>query len=688
MNNLKFFAIIALGLLAATAVNAQQYNTVDSEVADLPAMVDTVTELESDAINSEQHNKWSKSTNFVKGIEAMDKASTISEDVDDDETVAYKQAITFFQKELKQHPKNGYAKCNIAMCKYRIACINLNKYILSLLNGENGQEVTSEDVLMKYQEQYEEKCKENEKDVREIIKILDEGMAMMPAADKETRCNVLIKKYEILKYISAGSDELMNCLTQATRIHPCQESYSNLVYHLTVNNHDNVVSKDTIDKYIKEATTVIPNDYQVKKYITEREYNNKNYAKALELAKELCEENPDDGYSMGIRASANIKLHNYKDAIDDVITLANNNNLLDPFTPIGNIINLDKNNNLPLALDAVREQEKKKMVTPYDVMEEEDEMGETTPVNWLLVEAQIHDAISHDYNKALECTQRSCDMFKQNGKDIDPSVLTLMGIMYYKLGKVDKALAILNDAAKKEGELSSGTNALEKMIEIESNCGMTDKAINDIQVLINLSEESNYPYCYSMLGWAYSSKGDWDNAIKAYEQWCELDESIKMAKIMKARALILSGDEDNGREIMQQVLDNGDFTGNEELKMFPLYYLGRTGESRAILDRLAANTLEVNNMTSEEKDEKEENGTLPEVLSFYDTACWYSLQGDSDNALKYLKLNYEADKNESLGFGYTILDYDFDNVRDNPEFLNIINQYKTRWLKGEYKPVK
>ena len=696
MNNLKIFILIAFGLFATIAVNAQRdhsfkhnkhladanLETVDSNV-DSIAFSDFNVEsiaFSDDYINSKQYNKWRKSTYFVKGIDAMEQATSFnSDDSDDDldETVTYKNAITFFQKELQKHPGNGYAKCNIGVCKYNIASINLNKFTFDIFNS--ALEAIDEDYLTKLDENYQKKSEEKEKDVRDAITLLDQGMAMMPAADKKTRCAVLIKKYEMLDDISADYQELLNCLTQATSIHPCENSYMALISFLTENDE---VSEETKVKYLKEAATVIPNNYHVKLYLAESEYNNKNYAKALELTNQLCEDYPNSTSSLKmLRYLIYIKLHNYKEALDDVITLANDEILDEPYDALAYIINQDKNNNLQLVLDAVREQELKKMV-PVKVADETEE----TPINWPLIEAQIHDKIAHDYNKALECAQRSLKKNKQDGDSPDPDMLSYMGIMYYKLGSVDKALAALNEAAKKSGYYL-GNKHIETMIEIESNCGMCDKVINDSQVLNAISSESNN-YCYTMLGWAYSSKRDWNSAIKAYNQWIESNDSSIIAKIMLGRALILSGDDENGCELMQQILDNSDFTNNQELKLYTLYYLGRTTEARAIFDKLVASTHEVMNMTIEEKEEKEENEELPEVLELYNIACWYSLLGDSEKALQYLKLNFETDNDYSLCFDYAILDYDFDNVRDNPEFLNIINEYKTRWLNGEYKPVK
>ena len=207
MNNLKFFAIIAFALFAAIAINAQHNYAFEPDETDLVAVdsvedvvLEQVAPIELETIDSEQYNKWSKSSNFVKGIEAMFYASSISDDsisINEDKIAVYKKAITFFQKELKQHPKNGYAKCNIAMCKHHIASSTLNKYLLNLFDNEM-MDAVSEEKLEALEEGYQEKLKEKEKDVREAIKTLDEGLSMIPAADKEIKCQVLIKKYEML----------------------------------------------------------------------------------------------------------------------------------------------------------------------------------------------------------------------------------------------------------------------------------------------------------------------------------------------------------------------------------------------------------------------------------------------------------------------------------------------------------
>ena len=35
-----------------------------------------------------------------------------------------------------------------------------------------------------------------------------------------------------------------------------------------------------------------------------------------------------------------------------------------------------------------------------------------------------------------------------------------------------------------------------------------------------------------------------------------------------------------------------------------------------------------------------------------------------------------------MNYYYTILDYDFYNIRQNPEYISLINEYKDKWLSG------
>lgn len=386
-----------------------------------------------------------------------------------------------------------------------------------------------------------------------------------------------------------------------------------------------------------------------------------NYDKALEIINQLIANDPDDTSLLMMRASTLSHAERYNEAVDDVIKLANSDAIEDVYSPLAEIASTS-DENLNMVLDAITKQE-------------QHQLADELPVNWSFVKALMHDNITHDYNKALECAKNAVKI------NSDVSTLMFLADYYYKLGDVNKALYILDVAAVKDDE---NDEAFKHKIEIEMNCGLADQVINDAKVLRYL-DSNLMSYSYSSLGWALSAKGDWKNAIDCYEQWAKSEEDNIMPTYYKARALVLSGQVNEGREILNEILASHDFKDNEEMKMTVLYYLGRTTESKAILDQLTVNSTHLIEMTYEELEALK---GLPEVMSNYNLACAYALHGDSDQAFSFLKKHFDGDSKDVLNYGYTILDYDFDNVRDNPEFINIINEYKNRWLKGEYKSIK
>ena len=649
MNKLRILAITLFAMLAASATWGQDdYET--TPVND---------ETQSEAIDSKQYNKWRSSKNFKQGVQMMNKGIEAS-DEENDELEPYKSAIIFFNKELKQHPLNAYAKCNIAICETHIAGITLNKTMVDLFNGEDVIKIPSgatEDERMALIDAfYQEKLKEKESAITNALKLLDEGIAMLPAADKETRCKALLAKSDILKENDLDEALQEASLIEATNVHPCDNSYLNLLYFYSERNNT-----EKVEKYAQEAQAYIPDNTIVQTYMAACAVKAEDYDKALKIINQLIVNNPDDTDLLKMRASTLSHAKRYREAVDDVVTLANKGAIDDAYTPLAAIATISEEN-LNMVLETIGKQE-------------QHQFSDELPMNWSLVEAIMHDNVTHDYNKALECAKQAVNISN------DVPTLMFLADIYYKLGDVNKALYILDVAAIKDDE---NDNAFKHKIEMEMNCGLADQVINDAKVQKYLGS-GLMSFSYSALGWALSAKGDWKNAIDCYEQWAKSEEDNILPTYYKARVLVLAGKVNEGREILNEILASYDFTGNDEMKMNVLYYLGRTTESKAILDQLTANTTQVMEMTNKDLESTEQ---LPEVMSLYNLACAHALHGNSDQALSFLKKHFDGNSDDALNYDYTILDYDFDNVRDNPEFLNIINQYKTRWLKGEYKPVK
>lgn len=655
MNKFRILAATLIAMLSATAWCQDDY--VNDET--VPDNAETLAEV----IDSKQHNKWTGSKNFVLGVQSMTHEidDVATDDAEVDEAEPYKSAIALFKKELKQHPRNAYAKCNIAICETHIASISLNKTLVDIFNGEDVIKIplgTSDEEKMALLEAfYQEKLKEKESAVNNALKLLDEGIAMLPAADKQSRCKALLAKSEILKDNDFDDAVQEACLIEATKVHPCDESYLNLLYFYSERNNT-----EKVEKCAQEAESYLPENPIVQSYKAACAVKAGDYDKALAIINLLIAGDPDNAELLKMRASTLTHAKRYREAVDDLVAMANADALDDAYTPLAAIA-VTSDENLNMVLDAISSQEQRQVT---------DEL----PMNWPFVEAMMQNNIAHDYPKALECAKKAVNISN------NVSTLMFLADVYYKLGDVDKALYILDVTAARDEE---NDDVLKSKIDKEMNCGMADRVITDSKVQSYLGNSDLMPFSYSCLGWALSAKGDWKNAIACYDEWAKSDEGNMIPAYYKARALVLAGQVNEGREILTGILASNDFTGNEEMKMNILYYLGRTTESRAILDRLAASTEQVRAMSSNEIEEAEQ---LPEVMSLYNLACAFSLHGDSDKSLQYLKQHFESQQDDAINYDYSILDYDFDNVRQTPEFLNIINEFKTRWLKGEYKPAK
>ena len=284
-----------------------------------------------------------------------------------------------------------------------------------------------------------------------------------------------------------------------------------------------------------------------------------------------------------------------------------------------------------------------------------------------------------EYQKAIDLLKEA---LKNDSESYDAKTISLMGESYYMLGDVDKALVLMDEAIKQNAQSGdSGNNEyITRKIALEMDNGMVDQVLHDAQVAEILCQGNAYDLVniYSAQGWAYSTMNKWDDAIAAYGKWSDLDNDNNSPRYWAARALILSGDVAQGREELTSILNNMDFTQNQEMKMNVLYYLGRKAEAKEILKVLVSNTEQVGKMSAIEKDAAE---SLPEVMPLYNIACAYSLLGDKNKALDYLKLYYESAEMEPT-FEYAVLDRDFDNIRNNPKFMKLINNYKQQWKNG------
>lgn len=640
-NNIKILAMAVL--LAATWQGVLAQDIVDDDNLEMVEV--------SEGIDSKQYNKWTRSSHFKNGVDAMNKQK-------------YEIAEEMLVKELKQHPHNGYAQCNLAWCKYLATNAAFNEVVYNLINNANDPDEA--------QKVYSRMRQSTLEDHNSYAAMMMKGIAMLPAADKESLCQAYLKHRDILKAAEADSALQVHSLQQAIKIHPCFSSYVEIMeFYVNLNDLDAATA------YAIEAGDILSDDYTAQRLKATAFQYQKNYDKALSLIEKLMEQNSSDIDLRVARCEIYVDQGNYKNALADYDFMVKNfePNEFDPLRLLSAIASIDPEAR-KAALDYVHQRQ--------DI----DDKTEGT-LNWNVMEGMLLYS-NNDYKESIKCYERGLETNKS------AELIGIVASNYFMLGEVEKALALCdvadaiqrtekNDDDSKDN--SQDGTYLSRKIMIEMACGMTDQVLNDAKVhSIAYPSESNMINSLSTMGWAYQTKGQYKDAINSYEKWMEIDKDNAIARYNRARTMILGGiNTAEAHEELREVLETEDFSGNEELKMSVLYYMGRHSEARELLDKLAANTDQVEAMSTIER---EQATSLPEVMSLYNIACGYSLLGDTEHALSYLRRNFEGSGDASLYFNYAILDSDFDNVRQDPRFLDIINEFKTRWLNGDYKPLK
>lgn len=622
----------------------------------------TSEESESEIINSEQYNKWKNSKNFVAGVKEFD-----NEDFEDD---TYEKALGFFQKEVKQHPANGYAYCNMALCQKYIALIALNKQLYELYNSESANMENIDELFQKGKQQ-------RDKEFLNAATVLDKGISLLPPKDKTSLCKAYTQKGIILnECFDSDSSKVVACYLKALELMPSLEAYTNLIDFYNEKEDPTTANYYTLEAY-KNLKDIDDDDFMAT--IASTLADNGETDKAMEIINTILRKNPQNTDAITTRSDIYYQQKNYNAYIDDIITLSNAGKLNNTTSLLAQIANMSEDN-LDLVLQKV-----------HKAQELDKEENHT---NWQLVEGYLQMNESHNYQKALES-------MKNGLKSTYTSfVLAKIGECFYLMGKTDNALQFMEDAqlllnkekADDEEDDDDSDYLLEK-IQIEMNCGLVENVINDAQIYRILKGDGpQSESAYTVLEWAYRTKGCYKDALSINDKWMEVTSNKAYVQYRRAYTLYTMGRIDEAQQELKELLAKEEnFDNDQELKFNVLQRLGRNDEAREILETLVANTEKIENMTTQELLNNEDLSEVMslETMSLYNIACSYSLLGDTDKAIDYLRRHYESYTGAMQpNFDYTILDSDFDNIRQNPEFMQTINHYKTMWLNGELKPKK
>jgi len=591
----------------------------------------------SDYLDSKKHNKWHTSQNFKKALSILNNES-------EEEDIDYEKAIDFLEDEVKQHPTNGYAVCNTAIATFSEDDNDLKLFILGLLFSDQYQMEEAKGVI-------EKRYAQSSQVKKEAVAMLEKGMAMIPAADKENLCKAYIT-YGNLQNELENTDGAIAAYEQAATLLPCYQSYDKLMKcYLEQDNREKALY------YASALGNLIDDDNEALRMLAQVHIDNKNYNEAEKLINKAIGNSGTDTDAYQLLINLLITEGRYQDALDKTIEYSD-------------YLQGDLMQNL-IGIASINEDCKNMVISRLQKLNAEASMSGNDEENegamWGYFEGLIYN-LNSDYRNALTCFDQLLEHLHS------AALLSLKANCHYMLGDAPQALKILKYALRMPTDSEDNgikESLLSNIIRIEMLCGMTDEQIYDSQLYCKAFAEESF-LGYEGLARGYFNSGQYAKALEVCNDWIEQSDNNIEARYMHAYVLYLWGKTDEAREEMQEIIN--DENCDDERKMFALLYMGKTEESRVLLDKMARSSeFAVDSAAKIE--------TSGDAMTFYNLACAYSQHGEIDRALYFLERFY-AEDNNATDFDYAILDDELNNARKDPRFMEIINRYKQQWLNG------
>ena len=178
-------AFLKYSLCLAVLMGAWQAAWAQDDIAE---EVDSV--FTQEALTGEGFNPWSDSDPFLQGVKELDLS------------LDYDKAASCFSQELKLHPSNGYAMCNLAMGKSHQAEVTLNKSTYDILNIPGIDRDAAQELYLTARIQYFAS-------LNEAIDLMKDGIALLPSDDEESQCRATVRLAEFLTAAEADVDAAM-----------------------------------------------------------------------------------------------------------------------------------------------------------------------------------------------------------------------------------------------------------------------------------------------------------------------------------------------------------------------------------------------------------------------------------------------------------------------------------------------
>lgn len=504
------------------------------------------------------------SYNYTRGVEAINNNNA-------------EEALDYLNKEINDHPDNGYAFAWIALVRN--------------YNEEFGRALTAANIAVK-------KIPSKDKE----YKAFAYGTRAKVYLNLEDTIQAL-KDYSQAINVMPDDDRLYN---QRAQVYYEQEKY------------------DLADKDYQKMISLKAGDVMGYMGIGRNANAQKRYGDAIKQFDYVVKLDQNYSSAYSFRAESYIGLKKYNEAIDDVITA----------------LGIDKDRKAFYELQELADSAFEQTVAKLKVQK----IKEPNEQSWAYDLGVVYERAAK-YNKAIAYYKESLE------KESNIITASRISSCYDDLGDYDKALEYCDQAIALD---SVKSDYLYQKANILDNAGRTQEAIKTMSdYMANTPDE---PAGYYQRGWFKDHSGDIEGALEDYTMAITLQPNVAYAYLNRGVLYRLKGENAKAESDFKQVVRLDSIPKEAECSFYAYYYLGQKDKAIEILNTIL---------------DKDKKGNC------YDAACLYSVMGEKEKALSYLRQSLE---NGYRRFAHIKRDRDLNNIRNTEEFKVLLKEYEEKHL--------
>lgn len=265
---------------------------------------------------------------------------------------------------------------------------------------------------------------------------------------------------------------------------------------------------------------------------------------------------------------------------------------------------------------------------------------------WKMLLISIYE-LDYDYVNAIKEYNR---IEREYGAT--PAIHYYRSYCYSELGDSENAIKDITKCI----EAGDGNDyyALSRRAHIYQDAGLYDNAITDFTKMIEM--EPMMVYGYYVRGWCYEYAGDDQKAMNDYNAGIDIEKNYSGLYMMRGRLHRKQGNMELAKPDFEKVLELDTIAESGSSRHYALLFLDKKEEAVAWMDKII-------------ETDKENSG------SYYDKACILSLMGESQDAIAALRVSLEKGYRS---FIHIERDSDMDAIRNLPEFIALIEEYKAK----------